>query len=95
MAIYLIPLFLFLPIALIPCIIQLLVCLSTDKFWIRLIPVTVSVLMMAVWAFLILDGYFPTTSFLGNALDWMMWVSMLSALAIGHGLPFLIFGQKK
>jgi hypothetical protein len=95
MAIYLIPLFLFLPIALIPCIIQLLVCLATDKFWIRLIPVTVSALVMAFWAFLILDGYFPMTSFLGYTLDWMMWISMLSALAIGHGLPFLILGLKK
>lgn len=94
MTIYLIPFMICLAIAMVPCVIQLLVCLATDKPRIRLIPVVITSCIMLVWAYYIVDGNFRFP-YLGNAVGWVLWQSMAAALIFGHGLPFLILGWKK
>ena len=91
MAIYVIPFIICLAIALLPCLIQLLVCLATEKLWIRLIPVIISALCCIAW----FAPYLSTGDAIGNAFESLILKCMLAALFVAHGLPFLIFGQKK
>ena len=95
MAIFLIFFFVCLIPALIPFIIQMFTCIKTEKLLLRLIPVSVPAVALAIWAFLILDGYFTKSFMIGNAIDWLLWQCMTVALIIAHGPPFLILGWKK
>lgn len=94
MAIYLIPFFICLAVAAIPFVIQLFVCMGTAKMWIRLIPVYLSAGLCILWAIALLQGVIPGASYIGNALDWVLWQSMCAALIVAHSIPFLIFGRK-
>ena len=81
-------------IAIFPCIIQFLFCIYSGKLRIRLLPVALSSLAMAFWAVLIFTEHFPLELF-GYSKYWFQWCSMLAALAVAHGLPFLSLGHKK
>lgn len=94
MGIYLIPFVICLIVALIPMLIQLLICMATKKIYIRLIPVMISAALLLIWAYQLLQGLIPGTPYMGYALDWMLWRCMFAALFLEHGLPFLILGRK-
>lgn len=95
MGIYMIPFVICLVFALVPLLIQLMVCMATQNLKIRMIPVIISAVLLLAWAYQIAHGLVPVTPYLGYALDWMLWQCMCAAMIIAHGVPFLILGHKK